>query len=83
VILSTNLSSLADLSQDKLTLPQFLSGLGKWARGLPEDPAQWEFGNMKRQSDGAFQDGELVELLRVATENVAGKFISNARDLQY
>lgn len=83
MILSTNLSSLADLFKDKLTLPQFLSGLAKWAQGLPGDPAQWEFGGMKRQSDGTFQDSELVELLRVATENVAGKFICNAGDLQY
>jgi linoleate 10R-lipoxygenase len=83
VILSTSLSSFADLFEDKLTLPQFLSGLAKWAQNLPEDPAQWELGDMKRQSDGAFQDGELVELLRVATENVAGKFICNAGDLQY
>jgi len=74
VILSTKLSSVADLFKDKLTLPQFLSGLAKWAQGLPKDPAQWEIGDLKRQSDGAFQDGELVELLRVATENVAGKF---------
>jgi linoleate 10R-lipoxygenase len=83
VILSTNLSSLADFFEDKLTLPQFLSGLAKWAQGLPKDPARWEFGDIKRQSDGAFQDGDLVELLQVATENTAGKFICNAGDLQY
>jgi linoleate 10R-lipoxygenase len=77
VILQPNLSTLADVLKDKLTLQKFLSGLAKWAAGLPKDPGEWEFGGLKRQSDGSFQDGELVELLTVATENVAGKFLYN------
>jgi len=57
-----------------LTLPQFLGGLAKWAQGLPVDPAQFVFGGLKRQADGSFQDGDLVHLLQVGTENVAGAF---------
>jgi hypothetical protein len=45
-------------------------------QGLPTDPGQWEFGGLKRQSDGSFQDGDLVDLLRIGTKNVAGKFPS-------
>jgi linoleate 10R-lipoxygenase len=77
VILQPNLSTLADVLKDKLTLQKFLSGIAKWAAGLPKDPGEWEFGGLKRQSDGSFQDGELVELLTVATENVSGKFPCN------
>jgi linoleate 10R-lipoxygenase len=58
-------------------LPQFLSGIAEWSQGLLKDPAQWEFGGLKRQSDGGFQDGELVNLLQVGTENVAGKSAHN------
>lgn len=58
-------------------MPQFLSGIAQWSQGLPKDPAQWEFGGLKRQFDGGFQDGELVNLLQVATENVAGKSAYN------
>jgi hypothetical protein len=56
-----------------LSLPQFLSGLAQWAQGQPVDPSKWQFGELKRQSDGSFQDAELVDLLRIGTENVAGK----------
>jgi linoleate 10R-lipoxygenase len=65
--------------KDTLSLPQFLSGLAQWTQGLPVDPAQWDFGGLKRQSDGSFQDGELVDLLRIGTENVAGKSFRRVR----
>lgn len=63
-----------NVDPSKLTLPNFLSGLAQWAQDLPVDPSQWEFGGLKRQFDGAFQDAELVDLLRIGTENVAGAF---------
>ncbi|KAG0652625.1 9,12-octadecadienoate 8-hydroperoxide 8R-isomerase [Hyphodiscus hymeniophilus] len=63
-----------DVDPNRLKLPQFLAGLATWAQGLPADPAQYVFGGLKRQSDGSFEDSELVELLRSGTENVAGAF---------
>jgi hypothetical protein len=51
---------------------QFLGKLQNWAKAQSEDPGQWAFGSLKRQGDGSFQDRDLVNLLRLGAENVAG-----------
>ncbi|EEP79774.1 hypothetical protein UREG_04620 [Uncinocarpus reesii 1704] len=60
-----------DIDPNKLTLTEFRAGIWKWTQSLPEDPAKWEFGGLRRQADGAFKDADLVKLLQTSTEVVA------------
>jgi len=53
----------------------FLAGLQRWFKDVPEDPAKWTFGGLTREKDGRFQDSDLIGLLQKGTENVAGKFL--------
>lgn len=60
---------------DSLSTEEFLNGLKNWFHDhVPKDPAQWTFGNLKRQDDGSFTDEALVGLLTTATDTVAGSF---------
>lgn len=55
---------------------QFLDGIGQYFRdNVPEEPATWTFGGLKRQENGQFADSELVRLLSEGCENVAGKLL--------
>lgn len=57
---------------DEVTMPDLLSGLGKWAGELPKDPAKRTFAHLERQEDGTFNDDELVNIMTTAIEDVAG-----------
>jgi len=59
----------------KLPLIRFLNGLRKWQGGIPTEPKEWTFGDLKRKGgkEGPFEDADLVELIQVATENAAGE----------
>jgi linoleate 10R-lipoxygenase len=52
----------------------FLGGIRQWLSRQPDDPRRWTFGDLKRQGDGSFRDSDLVELLQLASENVAGSY---------
>ena len=56
----------------EISLPELLAGLGKWTKVLPKDPMQRDFGGLKRKEDGSFDDGELVNMLADAIEDVSG-----------
>ena len=55
-----------------VSLPELLKGLGKWEAEMPKDPLQRPFAGLQRKEDGSFDDGELVEILVDAIEDVAG-----------
>jgi linoleate 10R-lipoxygenase len=50
-------------------------GLGKYGASLPKDPSKRTFAGLQRQEDGTFKDEELINILTLAIEDVAGMFI--------
>ncbi|KAL7269861.1 hypothetical protein RUND412_007453 [Rhizina undulata] len=59
---------------DKLSMPEFMQGVGKWERSLPEDPAKCNIADLKRTKDGSYNDDDLVKILQESIEDVAGAF---------
>lgn len=53
-------------------MQELLQGLGKWEHGLPKDPQERPFADLKRDSAGKLPDDELVEILTSAIEDTAG-----------
>ncbi|KAL4969637.1 peroxidase/cytochrome P450 family protein [Aspergillus stella-maris] len=58
----------------EISTQELLMGLGKYGASLPKDPSQRTFAGLKRQEDGTFKDEELVGILTLAIEDVAGSF---------
>ncbi|KAL4882931.1 heme peroxidase [Aspergillus karnatakaensis] len=58
----------------EISTQELLMGLGKYGASLPKDPSQRTFAGLKRQEDGTFKDEELVNILTLAIEDVAGSF---------
>lgn len=59
----------------KLSMEQFVKGLRDWEKKLPQEPDQWEFGDMKRdKSTGAFDDADLIKIIADSTEDIANAF---------
>ncbi|KAJ5551085.1 Cytochrome P450 [Penicillium sp. DV-2018c] len=59
---------------EEVTMPELLMGLKKVEGGIDADPSKRTFARLKRGPDGFFDDGELVNLLTHATEDVASSF---------
>ncbi|KAI1495919.1 heme peroxidase [Biscogniauxia marginata] len=57
-----------------LTTQDMLKGFVKFERSVPEDPAERVFGGFKRNSDGKFNDDDLVGCISDAIEDCAGAF---------
>ena len=57
-----------------VSIPELLVGLKKWQTEMPEDPARRTFAHLERDSDGKFDDGELMNILTESIEQVAGKW---------
>ncbi|CAG8456529.1 44427_t:CDS:2 [Gigaspora margarita] len=53
---------------------EFYKNLEKWVDELDEDPFEWTFDNMRRNSDGRYADFDIAINLIKGTENVAGAF---------
>ncbi|CAE6466477.1 unnamed protein product [Rhizoctonia solani] len=58
---------------DQITPAEFAKASALVASAEP-DKAKWEFGGMKRGSDGRFSDAELAQTIINATSNVASAF---------
>ncbi|KAL5002235.1 heme peroxidase [Aspergillus recurvatus] len=58
----------------EISTQELLMGLGKYGASLPKDPSQRTFAGLERQEDGTFKDEELVNILTLAIEDVAGSF---------
>jgi hypothetical protein len=64
-----------NVDPSKLTMEQFVKGLRDWEKKLPQEPNQWEFGDMKRDKDtGAFDDVDLIKIITDSTEDIASAF---------
>lgn len=56
---------------------ELLTGLGKWADGLPKNPQERPFANLNRGEDGSLSDDDLVKILADSVEDTAGAFGAN------
>ncbi|KAF9251277.1 hypothetical protein CBS147339_5695 [Penicillium roqueforti] len=59
---------------EQVTMPELLMGMKKVEGLLDADPAKRTFARLKRDENGYFDDGELVNILTHATEDVASSF---------
>ncbi|MCJ1251085.1 hypothetical protein MMC30_008316 [Trapelia coarctata] len=62
---------------EEISLPELLKGLAMWEKSLDKDPQKRPFAHLKRNSDGKFDDGDLVNILADAIEDPAGSFGAN------
>jgi len=68
-------SGFDNVEPGKATLPQTMKALEQYLSQFPKDkPEEWTFGDMKRQGNHSFKDGDLVELLSSSTEDLAGQY---------
>ncbi|KKA23635.1 Peroxidase [Rasamsonia emersonii CBS 393.64] len=58
----------------EVSMPELLTGLGKYMNNLDKDPSKRTFAHLQRQEDGTFRDEDLVNILTEAIEDVAGSF---------
>ncbi|KAF0333070.1 heme peroxidase [Gigaspora margarita] len=59
---------------ENVDLNTFIKKLKEWSSGLPEDPSEWTFNNMKRDKNGKFNDSDIAEELIKGTEKISGSF---------
>lgn len=59
---------------EQLTPQEFMQGLINYERSIEKDPSKREFGGLKRNQDGRFNDAELVQILKDSIEDPAGLF---------
>lgn len=59
---------------DQLTPAEFVQGLFRFEQSIPKDPERREFGEIKRGTDGRFNDADLVKILKESIEDPAGLF---------
>ncbi|EGE05562.1 fatty acid oxygenase [Trichophyton equinum CBS 127.97] len=59
---------------EDLSLSELVGGLGKWQASIPDNPAERTFAGLQRKADGTFDDGELMNIMTEAIEEVAGSF---------
>ncbi|KAE8168156.1 heme peroxidase [Aspergillus tamarii] len=59
---------------DEATVEDLMMGMRKMGADIPKDPSKREFAGLKRQPCGRFKDEELVGILTMAIDEVAGSF---------
>lgn len=57
---------------EDVSIPELVGGLKKWQTEMPDDPAKRTFANLERNSNGKFDDGELMTIMTESVEQVAG-----------
>lgn len=57
----------------QVSMQELLGGLGKMEASMSEDPVNRDFGGLKRDSKGNFNDDDLVKILTESIEDCAGK----------
>ncbi|KAL8388136.1 hypothetical protein RB595_009431 [Gaeumannomyces hyphopodioides] len=58
-------------------MEEMVRALGMFERNIPDEPEKRTLAGLTRQSDGAFDDNELVKILQESIEDVAGAFGPN------
>ncbi|KAM4063963.1 peroxidase domain-containing protein [Hirsutella rhossiliensis] len=65
----------AHVDPSALSPAEYLGQLKTWFYdNVPDDPAAWTFGDLKRNKDGGFNDEDLVQQIKKGTDTVAGAF---------
>ena len=57
----------------EVPMHELLAGLGKWNAGLDKDPHKRPFAGLQRDSEGRYNDDELVKILSDSIEDCAGQ----------
>ena len=71
-------SIFGDKDSQEIGLEEFYRGVLKYEASIPEEPSERVFGGLARNpSTGAFNDGDLVTILRESIEDPAGRFPSS------
>ncbi|KAH1985901.1 hypothetical protein KXW18_005591 [Aspergillus fumigatus] len=58
----------------KISLQDFLRGLGRWEAKLPGEPRERPFAGLQRKADGSYDDNDLVKIFEESVEDCAGAF---------
>ncbi|KZF19901.1 heme peroxidase [Xylona heveae TC161] len=61
----------------EVSMHEFLRTLGKMQHSLSKDPIERDFAGLKRQTNGRFDDDDLVKILTESIEDCAGSFGAN------
>ena len=68
-------SVFGDKDPQEIGLGEFYRGVKKYEDSIPKEPSERVFGGLARNpSTGAFNDAELVNILRESIEDPAGQF---------
>jgi hypothetical protein len=59
---------------NELNPQELLQGLLRHEQSIDPDPSKREFGNLKRGTNGKFEDGDLVRIMKESIEDPAGDF---------
>ncbi|PWY87652.1 heme peroxidase [Aspergillus heteromorphus CBS 117.55] len=59
---------------EEIPLDEFLRGVAQWEAGLSEQPQERPFAGLKRNPNGSFDEGDLVNLFADSVEDCAGAF---------
>nr|KMM65017.1 linoleate diol synthase [Coccidioides posadasii RMSCC 3488] len=59
---------------DTIGMPEFLGKIRKLQSSIPDDPMLRPFANLERQSNGSYDDNDLVKILTESIEDCAGSF---------
>ncbi|KAI1453979.1 linoleate diol synthase precursor [Annulohypoxylon moriforme] len=70
-------SHLGGTDPEKAGFNEVLQALANFRRGIPDDPLQRNFANLKRRDDSTYSDDDLVHILTSSIEDVAGAFGAN------
>lgn len=58
----------------EMSSERFIEGMKDWGKAIDKDPGRREFGGLRRDESGNFDDEALVKILQDSTEDIAGKF---------
>jgi len=61
----------------EMTPTELFIGLTEYEKQLSEDPSQREFGKIKRQPNGKFEDEDLTKIMKESIEDPAGNSINH------
>jgi len=66
-----------DVDPEEANVRQVLAAMREWEGKLSAEPTEREFGELKRQKDGTYEDDALVKIFKESIEDIAGAFGAN------
>jgi len=67
----------SDKEPEEVGMGEMIQALKRWEEKIPTEPLEREVGGLKRQTDGTYDDKELVKIWCDSVEDVAGAFGAN------